>query len=166
MSVSGVRKMFELAASMHNPIDLSLGQPDFPAPFVIKEAAREAILQDHNRYAPTTGLPALKKRIVRKLQEENNIATTENQVIITNAASGALSIMLTVILNEGDEVLLPDPYFVSYQQLVIQNGGIPVYVRTRDDFSLDLAAIEQKITPKTRALMINSPNNPTGKVYE
>src|SRR3989344_6607849 len=137
MNVSGVRKMFELAAQIQNPLDLSLGQPDFPAPAEMKEAAIESIRQDQNRYAPTAGLPILQKRILQKLREDNNLIATEDQLIVTGAASGALSIILSTILNQGDEVLLLDPYFVSYQQLVIQNGGTPIYVQTRTDFSLD-----------------------------
>jgi aspartate aminotransferase len=165
MQVSGVRKMFELASKVKNPIDLSLGLPDYDIPDIIKEEAINAIKKGFNKYTPTTGIIPLKKRIVQKLKEENSIIAEEDEIIVTGAVSGALSIILTTIINKGDEIIIIDPYFVGYKQLIIQNSGLPIYVNTNKDFSLDIDEIEKKITNNTKAILINSPNNPTGKVY-
>jgi aspartate aminotransferase/aminotransferase len=166
MNVSGVRKMFEMASKMNNPVNLSLGLPDFDVPLEIKNAAIGAIKKGHNKYSPTTGIDELKEKIIKKLKRENNISVSLDELIITSSASGALSIILTTIINEEDEIIIFDPYFVSYKQLIIQNGGIPVYAKTNDDFSMNLKDFESKITRKTKAVIINSPNNPTGKVYD
>jgi len=166
MNVSGVRKMFEMASKMKDPIDLSLGLPDFDVPSEVKKGAIEAIKKGLNRYTPTTGIKELKQEVLKKLREKNNIDVNENKLIITSAGSGALSIIFTTIINEGDEIIINEPYFVSYRELIIQNGGIPVYVKTKKDFSLDLNELKNKITNKTKAIVINSPNNPTGQVYD
>lgn len=165
MNVSGVRKMFEMASKMKNPIDLSLGLPDFDVPDDVKKEAISSIKKGLNQYTQTTGIKELKQKILEKLRKENNIIAEEEQVIVTSAASGALSIVFTTIINEGDEIILFEPYFVAYKELIIQNGGVPVYARTKDDFSLDLEELKRKISNKTIAIVINSPNNPAGKVY-
>lgn len=166
MNVSGVREMFEMASKMENPINLSLGLPDFDVPFEVKEEAINAIKKGFNKYTPTTGIGELKDKIIEKLKKRNKIHVSSDGLIVTSAASGALSIILTTIINEGDEIIIFDPYFVSYKQLVIQNGGVPVYAKTKEDFSLNFKDFESKITKKTKAVIINSPNNPTGKVYD
>lgn len=165
MNVSGVRKMFELASKMKNPIDLSLGLPDFDVPEVVKEEAIKSIKNGLNRYTSTTGIKELKQKILEKLKKENNIIADEEQIIVTSAGSGALSIIFTTIINEGDEIIVVEPYFVAYKELIIQNGGIPIYAKTKEDFSLDLESLKNKINNKTKAIVINSPNNPSGKVY-
>jgi len=165
MNVSGVRKMFELASQMKNPLDLSLGLPDFDVPEEIKKVAIDSIKKGLNKYTPTTGIKELRQAIAQKLEKENNIHSSAENIIVTSAGSGALSIIFTTILNEGDEIILFEPYFVAYKELIIQNGGIPVYAKTNEDFSLDLKDFENKITPKTKAVVVNSPNNPTGGVY-
>jgi len=165
MNVSGVRKMFELASRMKNPIDLSLGLPDFDVPEVVKEEAIKSIKNGLNRYTSTTGIKELKQKILEKLKKENKIIADEEQIIVTSAVSGALSIIFTTIINEGDEIIVVEPYFVAYKELIIQNGGIPVYATTKEDFSLDLESLKSKINNKTKIIVINSPNNPSGKVY-
>jgi len=166
MNVSGVRTMFEMASKMKNPIDLSLGMPDFDVPEEIKQEAIKAINQGFNKYASTTGIPELKEKIKNKLIQENNIDVELNEIIVTSAASGALSVILKTIINENDEIILFDPYFVSYKELIIQNSGKPIFVKTKKGFSPDLNDFEAKITKKTKAIIINSPNNPSGKVYD
>ncbi|MFH1308224.1 MAG: aminotransferase class I/II-fold pyridoxal phosphate-dependent enzyme [archaeon] len=164
MDVSGVRRMFELASKLKNPIDLTIGLPDFDVPSEVKEEAIKAIREGKNRYTKTAGIDELKEKIIKKYEKEK-IDVKNEQIIITSAGSGALSIILTTIIEKDDEVLIFDPYFVSYKQLVIQNEGKPVFVNCNEDFSPDLEDLEKKITPKTKAIIINSPNNPTGKVY-
>ncbi len=166
MEVSGVRKMFEMASQMKKPIDLSVGLPDFDVPEEVKNAAIEAIKKGFNKYTPTTGLRELKERILKKLKEENKIPSSIDQIIVTSAGSGALSIILTTLIESGDEVIIFDPYFIAYKELIMQNGGIPVISTTKSDFSIDLNDLQKKISGKTKAIIINSPNNPTGKVYE
>lgn len=165
MNVSGVRKMFELASKMKNPIDLSLGLPDFDVPEIVKKEAIESIKNGLNRYTSTTGVRELKQKILKKIKEENRIIANEEQIIISSAGSGALSIIFTTIINAGDEIIIVEPYFVAYKEIIIQNGGVPIYAKTKEDFSVDIKDLESKITNKTKAIVINSPNNPTGKVY-
>lgn len=160
-----MRKMFEMASKLKDPVDLSLGAPDFDVPDVVKKAAISAILAGRNRYVPTVGIPELRTKVAEKLKKKNNILVDDSCLIITSAVSGGLSIVLTTILNNGDEVILFDPYFVGYKQLILQNGGIPVYAKTKEDFSPDILDFESKITKRTKAVIINSPNNPTGKIY-
>jgi len=165
VNVSGVRRMFELAARIRNPIDLTIGQPDFDVPDPVKDAAIEAICAGRNRYAPTTGLPELREAIARKLTDRNGIRVAPDQVIVTSAGSGGLTLAFLSILDPGDEVIVLDPYFVSYRQLAHIAGAEPVYVDTYPDFVPDPARIRASITPRTKAIVINSPNNPTGRVY-
>ncbi len=165
MDLSGVRKMFEMASSIENPVSLTIGEPDFDIPENVKQKAIEAIKKGNTKYTPTTGIVELRRALLEKLKSENNITVGEEQLIVTSAASGALSIILTTILEEGDEVIIPDPYFVAYKHLVIQNEATPVFVHSKKDFSLNLEKIKAAINSKTKAILINSPNNPAGKVY-
>ncbi len=165
MSVSGVRKMFEMASKMKNPIDLSVGKPDFDTPPPIKNAAIKAIKQGLNGYTPTVGIPALRKAIVQKFKN-NKIRVKESQVLITGAVSGALDLVLCALLNPGDEVIIMDPFFVGYKQLLLRYGAKIVQIPTNKDFSIDLAGLEKATSKKTKAILINSPNNPTGKMYD
>jgi len=159
---SGIRKVFDLAATMTDPIDLSMGQPDFKVPASVKQAAIDAINNDRNGYTVTHGLPRLRDRIAHSLREEFDW-TPPN--IVTCGVSGGLSLALMACLNPGDEVVFPDPYFVSYKHLVNLFGGKPVPVSTYDDFRIDAAAIEEAITPRTKIILLNSPANPTGVVH-
>lgn len=159
---SGIRKVFDLAASMDSPIDLSIGQPDFDVPEPARQAAIRAIGAHRNGYTVTQGIPELRARIRRELAAEFD---QEPEVMVTSGVSGGLLLALLATVNPGDEVVFTDPYFVSYPHLVHLVGGVPVPVPVYDDFRLHPERIAAAITPKTRLLMLNSPANPTGVVY-
>ncbi|MFA5986195.1 MAG: aminotransferase class I/II-fold pyridoxal phosphate-dependent enzyme [Parcubacteria group bacterium] len=164
MDTSGIRKVFALAKDLKDPIDLSIGQPDFLVPQNIKDAACHAIQQDNNRYALTQGIDVLREAVVLKLKNKNHISVQKENILITSAVSGGLSIALPCIIDHGDEVIIFDPYFVGYKQLILLYGGVPVCVKKNDDFSLNFETLEQAVTDKTRAIIFNTPENPTGHV--
>jgi len=166
MEESGIRKVFALAAGNRGEyIDLSIGQPDFPVTADLKQAAAQAVQKDNNRYTPTQGLPELRQVIANKLQEENNIPARPEEVIITSGVSGALFLSLSALLDPGDEVIIPDPYFVMYKQLALFLGAKPVFWNTYPDFRPKPEKLEPLVTNRTKCLILNSPNNPTGAVY-
>lgn len=158
---SGIRKFFELGQSMKDPIDLSIGQPDFDVPEIVKDAAIAAIQGGKNRYTVTQGIEplrkALKERYARRFK-----GVEDEDVIVTSGVGGALLLSFFALLNPGDEVLIPDPYFVMYRHLASLVGAKAVTFDTYPDFRVTAARIAPSITPKTRALVINSPSNPTG----
>ncbi|HVP10198.1 MAG TPA: aminotransferase class I/II-fold pyridoxal phosphate-dependent enzyme [Phycisphaerae bacterium] len=158
---SGIRKFFELASRMKDPCDLSIGLPDYDAPDAVKRAAIKAIEQGKNRYTPSAGLPELRQRISAELKAAYG---RDLSVMITAGVSGGLTLSLLAIVDPGDEVIFLDPYFVSYFQLVSMLGGRPVPIPSYPDFRFDARAVEAAITPRTKAIMINSPGNPTGRV--
>jgi aspartate/methionine/tyrosine aminotransferase len=158
---SGIRRFFELAGKMQNPCDLSIGLPDYDAPDAVKRAAIDAIRAGKNRYTPSAGMPELVNRLVRDVRSTDGV---EASVLVTSGVSGGLTLALLAILNPGDEVVFLDPYFVSYLQLVNMLGGVPVPVSTYPDFRFRPEAVRAALTPRTKALMINSPGNPTGRV--
>lgn len=160
---SGIRKIFDLAATMKDPIDLSMGQPDFPVPDPVKNAAIDAIQNDRNNYTVTHGLPALRERIAASLKREFD---WEPPLFVTCGLSGGLTLAMMCCLNPGDEVVMADPYFVSYPHLVSLAGGKPVTVSIYGDFKLKKDAFEAAITDRTKALLINSPSNPAGVVHK
>ena len=159
---SGIRRIFDLGAQLVDPIDLSIGQPDFPVPDAVKRAMIRAIETDHNGYTTTRGLPELRQRISRQLKEEFN---WEPDVFVTSGVSGGLLLAALVCLNPGDEVLIGDPYFVSYPHFVRLAGGVPVRVELYDDFQLRPERFAAAITPRTKMLILASPGNPTGVVH-
>lgn len=159
---SGIRRAFELAATMKDPINLSIGQPDFPVPDGAKRAAIEAIENDRNGYTLTGGLPALRERISADLRDEFDWSP---EVFVTCGVSGGLVLALLTCLNPGDEVIFADPYFVSYKHLVNLLGGRVVAVEIYDDFKLDPNVFAKAITPRTKIILLNSPANPTGIVH-
>jgi aspartate aminotransferase/aminotransferase len=159
---SGIRKVFDLAASMKDPIDLSMGQPDFAIPDPIKEAAIQAIRDNHGGYTVTHGLPELRERIDKSLRDEFD---WDPAVLVTCGVSGGLSLAFMSCLNPGDEVVFADPYFVSYKHLVNLFGGKPVPVPIYDDFKLDASAFEAVATKRSKILLMDSPANPTGVVH-
>jgi aspartate/methionine/tyrosine aminotransferase len=167
LSASGIRRIFDLAASMHDPIDFSMGQPDFPVPEAIKRAAAEAVASDHNGYTVTHGIPELRERIRLGLQAEYGWEVTDPDwtVFVTCGVSGALTLVMLACLDPGDEVIVPDPYFVSYPHLVTLAAGVPVPVDTAPDFVFDPARLERAVTARTKAVVLASPSNPTGVVY-
>ena len=158
---SGIRKFFDIASRIKDPCDLSIGLPDYDAPDPVKEAAIAAIREGKNRYLPSSGLPALRTGIMNQIKNESGI---DRAVLITSGVSGGLTLALLALCDPGDEIVFLDPYFVSYVHLVNMVGGNPVRVSSYPDFRFDAAAVEAAITPRTKALMINTPGNPTGRV--
>jgi len=159
---SGIRRVFDLGATMENPINLSIGQPDFPVPPSVKDAMIQAIQNDHNGYTVTRGMPALRERISQQLKDEFDWSP---DVFVTSGLSGGLLLALMACINPGDEVIFGDPYFVSYIHLVTLVGGVPKPVSLYDDFQLYLERIESAITDKTKMIIICAPGNPTGIVF-
>jgi aspartate aminotransferase len=166
IDASGIRKVFDLAATMKDPINLSIGQPDFDVPPAVREKAKEAIDKGFNKYTQTQGTPELRDAIAVAAQAEFGWTDMQNHpVLITSGVSGALVLAFEVLINPGDEVILLDPYFVMYRHLVNLAGGIPVCVSTYPDFRPDPQKIADAVSPKTKLIVINSPCNPTGAVY-
>jgi aspartate/methionine/tyrosine aminotransferase len=163
LEASGIRKMFELVATMEDPINLSIGQPDFDAPAAVKEAAIRAIREGKNKYTVTQGLPELNERIVARLAARDG-RRPENS-IVTAGVSGALVLSFLVLLDPGDEILLPDPGFVLYRHLARVAGAEPKFYDLYPDFRLDAARLEPLLTPRTKVVVLNTPHNPTGGVY-
>ncbi|MFW6059221.1 MAG: pyridoxal phosphate-dependent aminotransferase [Phycisphaeraceae bacterium] len=168
---SGIRRVFDLAADLQDPVNLSIGQPDFDVPQPIKAAACDAIQQGLNSYTQTQGTAALRQRISAQLQREfpDTLAPSgdlpdDTSLLITSGVSGGLLLTLLTCAGPGDEVLIPDPYFVMYRQLVKLSGATPVLVDTYPDFQLTPERIEPLITERTKLLLTNSPSNPTGAV--
>ncbi len=162
IDASGIRKAFEMAKQMTDPINLSIGLPDFPVAEPVKHAAIEAILDDHAQYTVTQGLPELRNAL--QSQVDKALGHSDRQVMVTSGTAGGLTLALSVVVNPGDEVLIFDPYFVMYRHLVTWVGGVSVIVDTYPDFQIDMARVEASITPKTKAIILNSPSNPTGVV--
>jgi aspartate aminotransferase/aminotransferase len=159
---SGIRKVFDLAAKMSNPINLSIGQPDFAVPDAIKEAAIAAIRADKNGYSVTQGVAELRTRLQSRVDEQHGHG--DRRVLVTSGTSGALALAVLAMVNPGDEVIVFDPYFVMYPALVGMAGGKCVMVETYPDFRIDPARVTAAITPRTKMILFNSPANPTGAV--
>lgn len=159
---SGIRKMFAIASQIKNPIDLSIGQTHFDTPKKLQNALVRATKAGFNKYTHTVGIPSLIEKIKKNYTEK--YGKTPEGVIITCGASGGLVLSLLGLVNEGDDVILFDPYFVMYYNLVKLIGANPVTVSTYPDFSIKKEALENAITPKTKLIIVNSPNNPTGKI--
>lgn len=166
IDASGIRRVFDLAASLKDPVNLSIGQPDFDVPEPIKQAAIEAIASGQNRYTQTQGIAPLIQKVRSRLGQQFPLwrASEDIGVLITSGVSGGLVLALLTCVGPGDEVLIPDPYFVMYRHLVTLAGATPVYVDTYPDFQLHADRLEAAITPRTRLLLFNSPGNPTGVV--
>jgi aspartate aminotransferase/aminotransferase len=159
---SGIRKVMELARSIQDPINLSIGQPDFDVPPAVKEAAKRAIDAGHNGYTLTQGIPELRTTVEKAVRAE--LGQPERALFITSGTSGGLVLALLCTVNPGDEVIVFDPYFVMYPHLVHLAGGQPVFVDTLPDFGIDVDAVRRAITPRTKAILVNTPANPTGRV--
>jgi aspartate aminotransferase len=160
---SGIRKVFALAAAMKDPIDFSIGQPDFDAPEEVKREAIKAIKQGFNRYSQTAGINELVEKVAGGLKAE--FGWQRPNVLITSGVSGGLLLAFLAIINPGDEVIIPDPYFVIYKHLVNMLGGKCVFVDCYPDFDLSAEKVAAAVTDKTKLIIINSPCNPTGMVY-
>ena len=148
-------------------INFGIGEPDFDTPQNIKEAAIEAINNGFTKYCPVPGTPELKKAIISKLKNENNLEYLPEEIIVSCGAKHSLYNIFQAIFDPGDEVIIPSPYWVSYPDMAILAGALPVIVSTDDkaNFKVTAKQIEHVITPKTKALVLNSPSNPTGNTY-
>ncbi len=158
-------KIAKLRAQGKSIIALNSGEPDFNTPAPIIEAATRAMQEGKTKYTQTPGIPELRQAIARKLSLENKIDYATDEIIVSTGAKYALTNTFQVLCNPGDEVIIPTPCWVSYVEMVKLTGAIPVLVPVLADNQLDLAALEAAVTPKTRVILINSPNNPTGAVY-
>lgn len=148
-------------------IDMSVGQPDFPTPAHIKEAAKEAINENYTFYTPVPGYSDLRKAIVQKFKRENNLEFNKNQIVVTNGAKQALANTILTLINKGDEILVPTPYWVSYAELINLAEGKNKFIKTdiANNYKVTAEQIEKSITKKTRILVYSSPSNPAGSVY-
>lgn len=164
VEVSGVRKLFELARALKDPINLSIGQPHFDVPEPVKAAAKAAIDAGHNGYTVTQGVPELLAALRADLRAR--FPGQDRDVIVTSGTSGGLLLALLATVNPGDEVVTPDPYFVAYPNLVATVGGTLVTVDTYPDFRLDVGKLEAALTPRTKAVLLSTPSNPTGAVID
>ena len=163
IDASGIRKVFALAAKMTDPVNFSIGQPDFDVPDELKSAAIEAIKAGQNKYSQTAGEPALQNKIATQCDRE--FGWNNCDVLVTSGVSGGLLLAFMATVNPGDEVIVPDPYFVMYKHLVNMLGGMCVFVDSYPDFKLPVEKIAAAITPRTKMIVLNSPANPTGVVY-
>ena len=161
------QKSSEMKAQGIDVINLSVGEPDFNTPDHIKDAAKKAVDENYSRYSPVPGYPELRKAIVTKLQKENNLEYGLNEVMVSNGAKQCVCNAVMALVNNGDEVIVPAPYWVSYPQMVKLAGGTPVYVNAgfEQNFKITPQQLEAAITPKTKMLILCSPSNPTGSVY-
>nr|HPM84789.1 aminotransferase class I/II-fold pyridoxal phosphate-dependent enzyme [Candidatus Anammoximicrobium sp.] len=159
---SGIRKVFDLGAQMKDPINLSIGQPDFDVPEPARQACIEAIQSRKNGYTLTQGLPVLREKLQRQVDAE--FGHGDRKVFVSSGTSGGLLLAMLSMVNPGDEVILFDPFFVMYQPLVNLVGGTPVLIDTYPDFRIDLNRVADAVTPKTKLILLNSPANPTGTV--
>ncbi len=160
-------KARELRTEGKDIIGLSLGEPDFNTPDFIKDAAIQAINEDYNSYTPVDGYVELKEAIITKFKRDNNLTYTLPQIVVSTGAKQSLANVAAVMLNKGDEVILPCPYWVSYADIVKLNEGVPVEVKTsiNTDFKMTASQLEAAITPKTKMIWFSSPCNPSGSVY-
>ncbi|WP_428937991.1 pyridoxal phosphate-dependent aminotransferase [Fontivita pretiosa] len=162
VDASGIRKVFDLAAKLKDPINFSIGLPDFDVPDIVKDAAIEAIRRGDNRYTQTQGIAPLRQRLRESLSRE--IGRDVGEVLITSGVSGGLLLAILSVIDPGDEAVFLDPYFVMYKHLLTLAGGKPVIVDSYPDFRFHADRVERAITPRTKMLMLNSPCNPTGAV--
>lgn len=167
IDASGIRRVFDLAAELASPINLSIGQPDFDVPEPVKSHAIRAIEDGANSYTQTQGITALREKVSDHLREQfpqTYGQSDEWEVLITSGVSGGLLLALMCCAEPGDEVVLPDPYFVMYKHLITLSGATPVYVDTYPDFQMTAERVEAVLSDRTKMVLFNSPSNPTGTV--
>ena len=162
-----MQKSNELAAQGVNVVNMSVGEPDFNTPDYVKNAAKQAIDENYSTYSPVPGYMSLRKACSDKLKRENNLDYAPTQIVVSTGAKQSLCNAIMAVVNPGDEVLLPSPCWVSYPEMVKLAGGVPVVIKAgiEQDFKVTAQQIADAITPKTKAIMICSPSNPTGSVY-
>src|SRR5947207_5654383 len=158
VDASGIRKVFDLAAKMKDPINLSIGLPDFDVPDIAKNAAIDAIRAGNNRYTQTQGIAPLRERLRAELSKE--MGRDVGEVLITSGVSGGLFLAILAMIDPGDEALFLDPYFVMYKHLITLSGGTANIVESYPDFRFHADRALRAITPKTKLLILNSPSNP------
>ncbi len=163
IDASGIRKVFALAAELKDPINFSIGQPDFDVPEPLKQEAIKAIEAGLNKYSQTVGEKQLRDKIAAQVAAE--FGWEDPAVLVASGVSGGLLLAFMALINPGDEVIIPDPYFVIYKHVVNLLGGKPVFVESYPDFRLPVDRIAEAITDRTKMLILNSPSNPTGVVY-
>ena len=161
------QKSSEMKAQGIDVINMSVGEPDFNTPERIKQAAKEAIDNNYSRYSPVPGYPELRSAIVIKLKHENQLDYSVSEILVSNGAKQSVCNTIMALVNDGEEVIIPAPYWVSYPQMVKLAGGEPVIVEAgfEQNFKMTAEQLEAAITPKTRMLILCSPSNPTGSVY-
>ena len=161
------RKCRELKAKGHQVINLSIGEPDFNTPEFIKDAGKEAIDQNFTHYPPVAGYPELREAVCHKLKRDNNLGYKPEQVIVSAGAKHSIANVILSLVDPGDEVLVPVPYWVSYKELIKLAEGVPVFIEApiQQDFKITPAQLEAAITPKTKLMIYSSPCNPSGSVY-
>ena len=163
VDASGIRKVFALASSLKDPINFSIGQPDFDVPEPLKVEAINAIKAGQNKYSQTAGDSLLLEKITDEVKKQ--VGWKNPSVLVTSGVSGGLLLAFMAIIDPGDEVIIPDPYFVIYKHVIGMLGGRCVFVDSYPDFSLPVEKIAESITEKTKLIILNSPSNPTGVVY-
>lgn len=168
ITISGIRRLFDLAQKMSGVINFGIGEPDFDTPLHLKEAGKKALDLGYTHYTPNAGYPELRGAIAEKLRFENNIDVAADEVMVTVGASAGLLLSTLVIVEPGDEVLIPDPGFVIYEAVTHIAGGKPIRVplREEDDFRMLPEKVNELVTPRTKCIFINTPHNPTGAVLE
>jgi aspartate aminotransferase/aminotransferase len=164
IDASGIRKAFDLAAKMKDPINLSIGLPDFDTPEPAKEAAIAAIRAGHNRYSQTQGIAPLRERLRKDLSAE--IGRDVGEILITSGVSGGLLLSILATIDPGEEVVFLDPYFVMYKHMVTMAGGKSLMVDSYPDFKFPAEKVDAAITPRTKVMILGSPGNPTGAVMD
>ncbi|MEH7373415.1 pyridoxal phosphate-dependent aminotransferase [Neobacillus drentensis] len=160
-------KAKELKEQGEDVIGLGAGEPDFNTPQYILDAASQSMIEGHTKYTPSAGLPALKKAIIKKFEADQGLTYKLNEIIVGNGAKHVLYTLFQVLLNDGDEVIIPTPYWVSYPEQVKLAGGVPVYIEglEQNQFKVTPEQLKSAITKNTKAVIINSPSNPTGVLY-
>ena len=166
-SMAAKVKVESLRAEGRTIVDFSIGEPDFPTPPHIVQAGVNALMAGQTKYTGSAGIPTLRQAIADKLQRENGLEYEAEHIVVGCGAKHVIYNALAATVNDGDEVVIPAPYWVSYPDMVALHGGRPVVVQCGEasGFKLDAAALEQAITPRTRWVILNSPNNPTGAIY-
>lgn len=160
-----ISKIDELKKQGHEIITFNLGEPDFDSSQTIIDATKKAFDDGHTRYVAVAGIEALRLEIAKKLKQDNNLEYDAKQIVVSTGAKQSLFNSIAIIANTDDEFIIPTPSWVSYEEIICAVGAKSVFVATKNDFQLDLEAIENAITSKTKAIIINNPNNPTGSVY-
>ena len=160
-------KANEMRQNGEDVIVLTVGEPDFDTPQYIKDAAKIALDQGKTKYTSVDGTPELKEAVISKFKKENNLDYSKDEIIISAGCKQSIFNLLQVLINDGDEVIIPQPYWVSYADMVIYSGGKPILLETNydDNFEIDPNLLESLITNRTKLFMLNSPNNPSGKYF-